>query len=138
MSIDKFAESHRLKVTREDCLDGIPCYVIKGRLGQIYEYGDGVLGVLFMPDEKNAHHQRSYARKWGVVRDACVAVGMNVVQQGDAEGALTFDPRDKAQVRQAIKAARIKTRREASPAQLAVLAAARASQSRQIGRTLHS
>lgn len=81
-----------------------------------------MLGVLFMPDPKNTHPQRSHC-KWSAVRDACVAVGMKLVQQGDAEGCLTFMPSNKAQVRQAIEAARIRTRRQASPAQLAVLAA---------------
>lgn len=118
MKLETFADAHRLKISRDECGDR----VIVGKVGQIYEHGD-VLGVLFMPDPKNTHPQRSHARKWSAVRDACVAVGMKLVQQGDAEGCLTFMPSNKAQVRQAIKAARIRTWRQASPAQLAVLAA---------------
>ena len=117
-TIDKIAEQHRLKISRDACNDPI----IKGKLGEVYEYSDGTLGVLFMPDEKNKHPERSWARKWRIVRDACVAVGMTLVQDGDAEGALTFDPRDIGQVREAIKAAKVKTRRRVSPERAAVLA----------------
>lgn len=75
-----------------------------------------------MPDEKNKRPERSWARKWGVVRDACLATGMTLVQEGDAEGALTFDPMDIGQVQEAIKAAKVKTRRRVSPERAAVLA----------------
>jgi hypothetical protein len=42
--INEFAEKRRLKMRRDECGESI----IPGKQGQIYEYGDGELGVMFM------------------------------------------------------------------------------------------
>ena len=43
MTIAEFAATHRMKTRREDEMT-----VIVGKSGQLYEYSDGELGVLFI------------------------------------------------------------------------------------------
>ena len=129
MTIQQLAEQYRLKTSRDACGDAI----IKGKHGSVSEHDDGMLSLLFMPDEHNSHPERSWARKWGAVKQACVDAGMTLVQEGDAEGIFVFDPANGEQTKLAIKWARIKTRRKLDPAVAAALAdrlaAARASKS---------
>jgi hypothetical protein len=107
-----FAERHRLRVRR--CDDGTAD--VPGRDGALYRYDRARLAVLYLDGTPRA---------WGHRRRACIAAGMELVQDGDAEGALLFDPSNDAQAGLAIKVARVKRRRVPSEAQLAVLARAR-------------
>jgi hypothetical protein len=112
MSLESFAERYRAKVRRDDA-DGTDA--IPGRLGQIYEYGDGLLAVMFLPAGQAS------ARKWAAVKRQAEVVGMTLRQSGDDEGAFTFNPDDPKQCRLALKIAGVKVRRQMSPEQLARL-----------------
>lgn len=116
MTIQTFADKHRLR-TRIDT-DGTK--IIPGRVGHIYEYDDDLLGVMVMPDPPRVQY-------WGFARRNLKAVGCTVVQNGDGEGAATFDPENKQQAKLAIKVARIKRKRIMSEAQLDQLRRARES-----------
>ena len=64
-----FAKRHRLRVRRDE--DGEP--VIQGRDGLIYEYGSDRLGVIVL---------NSTPKKWGNRKRACLAAGMELLQDG--------------------------------------------------------
>jgi hypothetical protein len=107
--LERFAKEHRLKTTTQDGETTIP-----GRQGHIYARDDdaGQLAVMFLPA---GHH----AKTWGNFRRVAVAEGMAVVQNGDAEGCLEFDRKNKAQVKMAIKIARVRAKRARTPEQVA-------------------
>ena len=65
------------------------------------------------------------AKKWNYARRAMQAAGFTIRQDAEREGIAVFDPTNKTQVKLALRVARVKTRRQVTPAQLAVLAAAR-------------
>lgn len=90
MDVNEFAERHRLKTQRSHD-DGTE--VINGSLGHLYEYSDTELGVCFLPPGEPR------PKKWGNVRRACIAAGMTLLQNGDSEGCLSFDPNNREQVR---------------------------------------
>ncbi len=112
MTLTTFAEQHRLKLMRDDCGDA----VIRGKLGHLYEYNSTELGLCFMP----ADDPRT--RLWNNTNKACLAAGMTLRQNGDAEGCLSFDPASKEQAKLAIKAVVARPKRQLSPEQLARLA----------------
>jgi hypothetical protein len=107
--VQAFADNHRLK-TR---IDGDGTKIIPGRDGQIYEYDADVLAVMYRP-KGDAWKPKT----WGNARRACLALGFTLLQDGDSEGCLSFDPTNKAQAKLALKVAHIKTRRIPSPAAL--------------------
>jgi hypothetical protein len=84
-----FAKSNKLKLTDTDD-DGT---IILGRCGHIYEYSDTRLGLLYT----------SAASGWNARRDAAVEAGMTLLQNGDLEGTLSFDPANPKQAKLAIK-----------------------------------
>ena len=100
----EFAHKYRLR-TRIDC-DGTK--IIPGKLGHIFKHDEGVLGVLVMPEPP----RRQY---WGCTRTALLKVGLSITQDGDQEGAATFDPDNPEQVKLAIRAAGIRRKRAVSP-----------------------
>ena len=101
--LEMFADTNRLKISRDECGETI----ILGRHGQVYEYGYSLLGVMFMPAEYKP-------RLWGTCRRSAVGLGMGLLQNGDAEGTLAFDPDNDEQVKLALKIARVKRRRKLS------------------------
>jgi hypothetical protein len=107
MSLASFAVQHRLKL-KTDTGDGT--WIILGRLGHIYEYGDRTLGVMVIPSppRKNV---------WGFTRKKFLAVAMRIVQNGDCEGAAVFDPEGAEQAALAIRAIQGKRKRVVSPEQ---------------------
>ena len=109
-ALKQFADKHRLKISRDECAG----LVIQGRNGQVYEYGYSLLAVVFMPATYRA-------RLWGNHRRSALALGMTLLQNGDAEGALAFDPENNEQTRLALKIARVKRRRQLSPERVAQL-----------------
>jgi len=117
--IEEFATRHRLKVARDECNDP----VIAGRIfeSNIYEHGDGRLGVMFVTDGRKPPRTGLYNR----FRAACLGSGITQVQSGDGEGAFTFDPDDPAQAKVAIKGIRARVKRKVTPEQLARLATMR-------------
>jgi hypothetical protein len=107
--IREFAARHRLPLRRHPD-DGTE--IIGGKWGHVYEYADGVLGVLFMPGSPRPH-------KWASLRRRLLAAGFTLIQNGDSEGAAAFDPGNDVQTQLAVKTLRIRHRRISSPAQLA-------------------
>jgi hypothetical protein len=103
MKIQHFADLHRLH-TR---IDSDATKIILGRYGQIYEWGDGLFGVMIIW-RKNQTIRKKY---WGYTRSALKHAGCNVIQNGDYEGAATFNPNNPAQSSLAIKAAGIKRKK---------------------------
>src|SRR2546428_11977867 len=84
-----FAAKHRLRIEYDECGDP----VISGRLGQLYEYSSSELGVMIIPSGDPR------PRLWRLIREKCLATGMTLRQNGDAEGTLSFDPTNRAQAR---------------------------------------
>src|SRR2546426_8893941 len=92
MTINDFATQHRLK-TKHD--KGDDTTIIPGKSGQLYEYSDEEFAVMyFLPVTKPAR-----PRVWNRMRDLCAAAGMVLRQNGDAEGALSFNPENREQVK---------------------------------------
>ena len=117
MTINDFATQHRLK-TKHD--RGDDTTIIPGKAGQLYEYSDEELAVMhILPATKPAR-----PRVWNRMRDLCAAAGMVLRQNGDAEGALSFNPENREQVKLAIKLAGVKRKRQMSEKQKAVAEAA--------------
>jgi hypothetical protein len=104
--IQSFANRYRLKTRFSD--DGTR--IVPGKFGHIYLYDDDVLGVMVMPNPP----RRNY---WGHVCATLLRAGFVVVQDGDCEGAATFDPTNPNQEELAIRAAGIKPKRRVSPEQ---------------------
>ena len=105
MNVSEFAARQRLKVQREDS-----SVVINGKSGQLYEYSDTELGIMFITPATKAPRTHMW-RKMSLV---CVAAGMVLRQIGDAEGCLSFDPANPEQVKLAFKLAGAKRRRQLS------------------------
>jgi len=101
-TLTRFAATHKLKLrTDEDDTKIIP-----GKSGQIYEHDSGVLGVLVCGEGK----------MWNLRRKTCIAIGMQLHQDGDCEGSLWFDPLNADQVKLAIRVAGTKRRQIMSEA----------------------
>jgi hypothetical protein len=121
MKIEQFAERYRLKL-RRDTEDGTT--IALGRQGQVYEYSENELGVMYSPGLKNGHGIGSWHPKiWNAFRQGAVSVGMTVRQDGDSEGCLTFDPANPEQARLALKIARVRPKRAVSPERAAAMVA---------------
>ena len=120
--INTFAENNRLKVEKDDCGDAI----IPGKYGHIYEYGSGKLGVCIMSNSGNAF-------RWNRAREAFIASGIDVTQNGDTEGCATFDPENATRAKIAMLHAKVKMKRQVSPERREAMIAnlARARQDRQ-------
>ena len=104
MELKEFAEVHSLRVKQsgEDGTDNIV-----GRFGEIYEYGDGRLAVMVMPEPPRRG-------LWIRSRRSFLELGMTLVQDGDQEGASIFDGSDPQQADAAIQAIRAKKSRKLS------------------------
>jgi hypothetical protein len=118
IDIHQFADHQRLRTRVDE--DGTK--IILGKVGHIYEYDDNRLGVIVIPNPPRM-------RYWGFTKAALLTAGFVVVQDGDGEGAATFDPGNSEQVIAAIRAAGVKRRRKISPEQreraISVLASSR-------------
>src|SRR5215475_6164936 len=90
MTIEDLISKNKLQSKRDDLGE----LIVRCRHGQIYEHGQRRLGVMFLLKSVG---------KWNNRRKACEAVGMEVIQDGDTEGALLFDPEDKKQTRVALR-----------------------------------
>jgi hypothetical protein len=123
MTIEEFAEAHRLRLTKDACGDP----VIVGRIGasNIYEYSsDGqTLGVMFVGQE-------SRTNLWKKFKAACLEAGMVLRQSAESEGSFSFQPANRKMAKVALKGIRARVKRQISPEQAqagaARLAAARA------------
>jgi hypothetical protein len=59
---------------------------------------------------------------WNATKKKCLAAGMRLHQEGDAEGIFVFDPSNPTQAKLAIKSVQAKTKRKITPESLARLA----------------
>ena len=113
-NIIAFAEKYRLRVRRDECGDPI----VVGKLGELYQHDDGLVGLVLMSpngdDPKLDNTLRSRMRK-------ALREGLELVQQGDYESSLLFNPQDHAQAKLAIRLVGVKPKRRArlSPAFIA-------------------
>lgn len=105
MDLRSFAEDNRLRVRRDEDNTRI----IPGTAGQIWEYGEGKLAVTLLDLTPT---------KWGFRRNACLAVGMQLDQDGHDEGTLLFSPSDAKQVEMALKVTDVRRKRRVSPESL--------------------
>jgi len=106
-AIPSFANRHRLKWR----FDEDETRFIPGKDGQIYEHGEGRLAIMVIPSPPRKNY-------WGSVRNRLEKLGFVIVQNGDCEGAATFDPENPVQSKAAIKAAGISRKRQLSPSQI--------------------
>lgn len=104
MNIKLLAEKNRLKCRQDDCGE----MIIPGKRGQIFDFGDGSLGVIVSTTPK----------KWGNARRAFEAAGMVIRLDGDFEGSATFSVQNREHLRLAMRYACIKRRRVVSPEQI--------------------
>lgn len=108
MTVEAFAEQHRLRLRRNDCGEHfIPC-----RRGQILDYGDGRFGVMILNDSP---------RVWGNARRSMEAAHFEILQDGEEEGVGLFDPTNARQVKVAFKVAKPCRRKNLSEETLAKL-----------------
>jgi hypothetical protein len=114
MELREFAQKRSLQVkrSRQDDTDNIV-----GSFGEIYEYDDGELALMLCGGPTGTG-------RWVRVRSKCIAAGMTVRQNGDDEGALSFDPTNKVHAALAIKVTGARPRRQLSPEHRAKLLAA--------------
>jgi hypothetical protein len=111
--IEEFAANYhlRLKRDRNDRVDIIP-----GRLGQIFDYSDNELGVLYMPnDGVSVAEQTWHTGQWERFKAECLAAGMKRRQNAHDEGSFSFDPRNPEQSKLAIRVAGAFRKRQLSP-----------------------
>lgn len=99
MNIQEFAVEHRLKARVDSCGEKI----IEGRQGQIYEYDNDMLGVMFAPPSKTDPFGRWYPKVWNRLRNLGKSLGMDCRQDGNSEGCLLFDGNNRAQVKLALQ-----------------------------------
>jgi hypothetical protein len=114
--IHTFAQQNRLSISLETD-DGTT--VVRGRDGcHFYEYSNSQLGLMVLSDRKDAR-----PRRWAGIRKKCLAAGMTLRQDGDDEGAFSFDPANRKQARLAIKVTGARPKRQLSPEHRAKLLA---------------
>ena len=85
MNIQEFSKKMRLRAKIGE--DGET--IVAGRRGEIYQHGS-ILALLLMPRKKFV---------WVNARRKLEAVGCTILQDGDQEGAATFNPENPAQAR---------------------------------------
>jgi hypothetical protein len=112
MTLQAFADDHQLRTVTDP---GDHTTIVRGQLGHIFEYGDGLLGILIMPGD-------GHPKWWFSAKKSCLTAGMKLHLNGDREGSLLFDPSNFQEARLALRWAGIKSRRLLSPKQQAVLA----------------
>src|ERR1700688_189418 len=102
MTLSDFATKYNLRL-RKDRQDDTE--VVQGRNGQIYSYGPAELGVMILSPGNPR------IRRWTSIKKKCASVGMTLRQNGEGEGALSFDPENKQHARMAIKAAGVRPKK---------------------------
>jgi hypothetical protein len=119
MSIQEFATKYRLKITADQCGE----LIVRSELGKdanISDYSDEQndgLAMCWITDEKNAR-----TGLWNRTKVKCLAAGMRLHQEGDAEGIFVFNLADPLQARLAIKMVKARAKRKMTPEALARLA----------------
>jgi hypothetical protein len=104
-ALARFAAKYSLRVQHDECDDP----VILGKHGHLYEYSPTELGLMILPPDGNPR-----PRLWNSISKECIASGMILRQNGDAEGALSFSPENKEQAKLAIRMAGARPKRQMS------------------------
>lgn len=112
MIISDFATTYKLHLAKDKQDDTL---IIPGRIGHIYEYGPGELGLLILPLGTFRPHL------YTAIKKKCLSVGMVSLLDCDGEGTFSFDPEDEAQARMAIKVAGVRPKKKISEAHKAKL-----------------
>jgi hypothetical protein len=110
-TISEYAEKYRLRMKRDRCGD----LIVPGKLGHLYEHGSGRFGMVL---EASADSRRLDNVLRSRKRRA-LAGGFAIRQEGDSESIVLFDPAEQKQARLALRLVGAKSKRRASPAQLA-------------------
>ena len=111
-----FATKYRLKIATDSSGDTcIPCQLSKD--ANIGEYGDRELAICWITDGKKA----ARTGLWNRTKVKCLAAGMTLSQEGDAEGVFVFDPADPVQAKLAIKSVKARVKRQMTPERRAAL-----------------
>ncbi len=97
MNIQEFSKKLRLRAKRGE--DGEA--IVAGRRGEIYQHGS-ILALLLMPRKKFV---------WVNARRKLEAVGCTILQDGDEEGAATFNPENPTQTRLVLRLVGCKRKR---------------------------
>src|SRR4029077_7652146 len=106
-TLEQFADNRRLRIRRDSCGEAI----IAGKprnasrpeyQSHIYDNGDERFGVCLLCPTVG---------KWNNAAKRLLAIGLELVQNGDTEGTLLFTPDDRKKAKAAIREAGIKTRR---------------------------
>jgi hypothetical protein len=105
MELTDFAKQYSLQV-KHSCQDDTDNIV--GRFGEIYQYSGSELALMLCGGSIGTGH-------WARVRSKCLAAGMTLRQNGDDEGAVSFDPTNKKHAALAIKVAGARPKRRLSP-----------------------
>lgn len=116
MTLPQFADHYRLKLAHDECGDPI----VSGRLSEdsnISDFSDTELAMCWLPDGKNT----ARTGMWNRTKAKCLAAGMLLHQDGDAEGIFVFDPVDPGQAKLAIKCVKAKAKRRITPERVAAL-----------------
>jgi hypothetical protein len=114
MLLKEFADKHSLRVTRsrQDNTDNIV-----GKFAEMYEHSPSEFALMLCGIPTGTGH-------WARVRAKCLAAGMSLCQNGDDEGALSFDPTNGKQAALAIKVTGARPKRRLSAEHMAKLLAA--------------
>lgn len=114
MLLKEFAQKRSLSVrrSRQDDTDNIV-----GRLGEIYECSDTELALMLCGGPAGIG-------RWSRVRSRCLTAGMTLRQNGDDEGALSFDPANREHAALAVKVTGARPKRKLSAEHKAKLLAA--------------
>ncbi len=121
--LEQLARKYQLTMLSEDGSE-TGTKVISSNLGNLYEYSEGELAVMFIPAEPRP-------RAWSNVKRKCLASGMIPRQIGDCEGAFSFNPSDHRQVKTALDVIRLRRKKRISPDHLRALRAG-------LSRTAHN
>lgn len=102
MTIKEFAAKHKVRIKLDE--DGE--LIVLAKHGQIYDYGSGRFGVMFLMDTVGT---------WNNRRKECERAEERVIQDGETEGTLLFDPLNKEQAKTAIRLVGARQKRQVSP-----------------------
>lgn len=108
MTLEKFAQDHRVRLRRDQCGEQI----VSGRAGHVYDTADGLrFGVLLMFNSP---------RKWNSAKKKLEAGGFTIRQDADCEGTALFCPSNMDQAKTAIEIVRARRIRQLTPQQRAI------------------